>query len=99
MLRDPPESSRRRRARRPGSASGVLATRFWVRAGGLWGRRDETLRGRMAVVTGASSAGIGPRVALDLAERGAVVIGVARRPRCSDRWQLICNDHRRRAAR
>lgn len=34
--------------------------------------------GQVAVVTGASS-GIGRRVALDLAERGAVVIGVARR--------------------
>ena len=34
--------------------------------------------GQVAVVTGASS-GIGRRVALDLAARGAVVIGMARR--------------------
>jgi len=35
-------------------------------------------RGKVAVVTGAS-AGLGRRLALDLASAGAVVVGVARR--------------------
>jgi NAD(P)-dependent dehydrogenase (short-subunit alcohol dehydrogenase family) len=40
-------------------------------------KRD--FHGQVAVVTGASS-GIGRRIALDLAERGAKVFGIARRP-------------------
>ena len=47
-------------------------------------------RGQVAVVTGASS-GLGRRIALDLAEAGAQVIGVARR---EDRLKSLGTDYR-----
>lgn len=43
-----------------------------------WRRAGPDHRGKVAVVTGASS-GLGRRLALDLARAGAVVVGVARR--------------------
>ena len=48
-------------------------------------------RGSIAVVTGASS-GIGRRLALDLASRGATVVGLARR---EDRLDEVCAGMRR----
>ncbi|MDR3647485.1 MAG: SDR family NAD(P)-dependent oxidoreductase, partial [Acidimicrobiales bacterium] len=48
-------------------------------------------RGQIAVVTGAS-AGLGRRLALDLASAGAVVVGVARR---EERLQDLVDEMRR----
>lgn len=47
-------------------------------AGVMGSRRVQSYAGRVAVVTGASS-GLGRRMALDLAARGALVVGLARR--------------------
>jgi len=59
------------------------------------GRRSRRLvcdyRGKVAVVTGAS-AGLGRRLALDLASAGAVVVGVARR---EERLQALVDEMRR----
>ena len=51
---------------------------------------DPAYRGQVAVVTGAS-AGLGRRLALDLACAGAVVVGVARR---EDRLRALTEDMR-----
>ena len=59
---------------------------------GVRGRRwVRVYRGTVAVVTGAS-AGLGRRLALDLASAGAVVVGVARR---EERLQALVDEMRR----
>ena len=78
-----------RRDRTLFAAPGLIGTVVGV---GLRSRRLAwDYRGKVAVVTGAS-AGLGRRLALDLASAGAVVVGVARR---EERLQALVDEMRR----